>query len=395
MIQTSQRILSLIAFLFLISSCKDTAPDPLASRLSSSELVNTYTRDEFKTFLESSAGGSAAQVSLFVQYGIEQYKLTYKTIDIDGTEITASGVVVLPAGISTPLAMASLQHGTLFNESDAPSYLKANSEATIGSFFASTGMAIAIPDYIGYGASKDRLHPYEHREGLAIPVVDFIKATKEFLDQKNIEWNKKLLLAGYSEGGYATMAAYQYLEQNLKSTFPVTVCIPGAGAYNKSESFRRLINETGSTNSGNNRSYIWVLQTYLRANNINQPWSYFFKEPYASQIEEKGYLAEINVSLNETLQPDFVDAFNKGELPELEAAISENDVFDWKPSSKLRMYHGDADDYVPYFNSQTTLEAMKANGAPDVELITVKGGTHGSTISTYFTGVLELFISNK
>ena len=388
----------LILFLFLgfiALGCRDKSPEAVNEFLVSAEEVDSFSAEDFKKFLNSSLGSAAGQVSPFVQTGIKLYKIVYRTTDIDGTPIQASGALVIPQGISTALSVASLQHGTLFNESDAPSYYKANTEATIGSFFASLGIIVAMPDYIGYGESRDREHPYEHNEGLAIPTVDMLKAVKEFTRNKKIGWNKKVMLAGYSEGGYATMATFKYLEENLKSEFPVSVCIPGSGAYNKSASFDLLINNESSGDIGHNRSYIWVLLTYIRANNLNLPVSYFFKEPYASEIEAKGYLAEINVSLNRTLTPEFIEAYNSNSINSIKEAILKNDVHNWKPSSELRMYHGNADEYVPYLNSTTALEAMQAQGAEDVKLVTINNGTHGSTLGPYIMGVLELFVVNK
>src|SRR5690606_9740105 len=152
---------------------------------------------------------------------------------------------------------------------------------------------------------------------------------------------------------------------------------------NKTGSFDLLINNESSGDVGHNRSYIWVLLTYIRANNLNLPVSYFFKEPYASEIEAKGHLAEINVSLNKTLTAEFIEAYNSGSMNSIKEAIKKNDVHNWKPTSELRMYHGNADEYVPYLNSTTALEAMKSQGAEDVTLVTITNGTHGSTLAPY------------
>jgi pimeloyl-ACP methyl ester carboxylesterase len=392
---TLRRIAFFLFLLVFVFSCKDKATEPVSQHLVSATVHDSYSKDDFKTFISSALGSASVQVTPFVQYGVERYKIIYKTTDIDGTEITASGALVIPIGINTPVSLASMQHGTLFDESDAPSYFNVNTEVAAGSFLGSLGIAVVMPDYIGYGESKNRPHPYEHKAGLAIPTVDLIKAAKEFLDSRNISWTRKVLLAGYSEGGYATMAACQHLEQHYKNNFPVAVCIPGAGAYNKTASFNLIMNEPSSGDINHNRSYIWVLQTYLRAKNINKPMSYFFKEPYAAEIESKGHLATVPVSLHQALQPEFVKDYNDGKLPEISGAIAENDIYNWKPSSKIRMYHGNADDYVPYLNSTTTLNAMKSLGASDVTLTTIQNGTHASSITSYFLGVLEGFFSNK
>ena len=79
-----------------------------------------------------------------------------------------------------------MQHGTILSDNDAPSYFGSGSEAySFGSVFASQGYIIAAPDYIGYGASKELPHTYEHRNGLATASLDMLRAARDFLaDQK-------------------------------------------------------------------------------------------------------------------------------------------------------------------------------------------------------------------
>jgi hypothetical protein len=362
--------------------------------LDSKELVNSIERDAFKTQLSSVFGEQASQISLFVQSGIEQYRIVYDTKDVFGNPIKASGVVMIPTDITENLAMGSLHHGTLFNEQDAPSYLKFESETTLATFLASTGMIIGMPDYVGYGESKNLPHPYEHYKGLGEPNADFIRAMVEMVKAKKKDWNGVLMLGGYSEGGYAAMATHKWIEENLANELTVKLSICGAGAYNKTASFKKLVNEIGSTAINNNRSYIWVLQTYVQIHELNKPMSYFFKEPYATEIESKGLTVEIEESLNTILTEEFINDFNNGTYPELIEAIEENDIFDWKPNAVVKLYHGTADQYVPFLNSETTFEAMKAKGS-DVQLTPIEGGTHGSSVSDYFIGVLREFTVYK
>jgi hypothetical protein len=385
-----------LVFVFIgITSCNPTDVGILENQfLASEELVNIIEREAFKSQLSTVFGTQANQISLFVQSGIKQYRIVYDTKDVKGNPIRASGAVMIPTDILENLAMGSLHHGTLFNEQDAPSYLKFESETTLATFLASTGMIIGMPDYVGYGESKNLPHPYEHYRGLGEPNADFIQAMVEFVKDKKIKWNRVLMLGGYSEGGYAAMATHKWIEENLANELKVKLSVCGAGAYNKTASFKKLINEAGSTEANNNRSYIWVLQTYSAISGLNKPMSYFFKEPYASEIENKGLAVEINLSLNTILTDKFRNDFNNGSYPELTKAIAENDIFNWKPNAIMKLYHGTADEYVPYLNSESAFNAMSSKGV-NVQLTPIKDGTHGSSISDYFLGVLQHFSSNK
>lgn len=389
-------LILLFAFsVVFVTSCEsDDVQVQEKQYLISSELVGTLEKETFKETISPILGEEGSAVLLFVQSGIEQYKISYETTDVYGNTVVASGAVLIPTDITENLAMASLHHGTLFNEADAPSYFKFETETTLASFMASTGIIIGMPDYIGYGDSKTLDHPYEHYKGLGEPGADFVQAMVEFVKEQELAWNNVLMLGGYSEGGYAAMATHKWIEDNMSNALDVKISVCGAGAYNKTATFEKLLNEGGSSALANNRSYIWVLRTYNEIYGLNRPMSYYFKEPYASEIENNGLEAVIEKSLKETATDLFKDDVNNGNFPEFISAVADNDIFDWKPQGKVRLYHGTADDYVPFVNSETAYNAMLNNGA-DVQLIPVEGGTHGTTIQSYFLGVLQEFSSNK
>ena len=71
-----------------------------------------------------------------------------------------------------------------------------------------------------------------------------------------------------------------------------------------------------------------------------------------------------------------------------------NDLWNWKPLSKIVFCHGDKDDYVPLFNSEKAYETMKAKGA-DVTLKVFKGGTHSSGAYNFIMQAFTTFESAK
>ena len=76
----------------------------------------------------------------------------------------------------------------------------------------------------------------------------------------------------------------------------------------------------------------------------------------------------------------------------LTAAVADNDIYDWKPQGPLALFHGTADDYVPFFNSQDAYDAMEKRGATQVQLRPIQGGNHFSSATTYTPGAYA-FIS--
>lgn len=393
------RILLLVVTAFVVACKNGGDPDPSASYqyLVEAKQIASLTKDQ----VASQVAAANPIFSGLVQFGVTTYRITYKTKNADGTEVMASGALVVPA-TQNAVPMVSYQHGTITSDASAPSYFSATSgmDGQLVILMGSVGYITVAPDYIGYGVSNTLPHTYESRQGLAQASLDLLRAAKEFFAGKSA-WDNRLYLTGYSEGGYATMALLKKMEEEAPSEFNIRAVSCGAGAYNKTSFMKHLVNDTGTTLAAYNRLYIWVLMTYNRIYGLNRAPSYYFKEPYASQIPATvNSAADLNnVTINASLNTAFTDSFRKGLNDGTDTAflnaIKDNDIYDWKPKSTLQLYHGDADELVPFYNSQSAYDAMKARGAANVELITMKGKTHTSGITEYATGTLILFTSVK
>lgn len=374
-------------------SCSTTDPlTPENEFLVETELVGSVKTEDFRRTLGQTFGSG---LELFVRTGFDQYRLTYNTTDTEGNSIVASGALIVPNEIEGPMPLASYQHGTIFNEIEAPSYFNTASESTLGSFFAANGFIVAMPDYVGYGASKDLPHPYEHKDGLAQPNVDFLLAVKEFISSNNINWNDKTMLAGYSQGAFATMATLKLIEEEYPNEFNIVGVSCGAGAYDKTGTFNQFLNEGTSGEATNNQSYIWVLLTYDRIYKLNNPLDYYFIEPYRTMIANNGFRVEINKSINLIMNQRVVNDFKNKTNTALIEAIADNDVYDWKPKAEIKLYHGTADTYVPVENSTKALEAMRAKGASNVSLQLIQGGTHGTSVGDFFLQTFTFFSQKR
>lgn len=377
-------VVSLVIFLW---SCDKSTNDPQPQVLVSSTLVKEYSKDEFIKAL----GTTGQQVALFIRSGVRQYKIVYKTKTPDGTEIQASGALTVPVGLTETLPLLSYQHGTIFNDSEAPSYLGLTGEGFTASFLATLGYIVSAPDYIGYGSSKNLPHTYEHREGLATASLDMLRAVREVIAKEKLNWNNNLYIAGYSEGGFATLSLQKKMEETAKGEFNLKASSCGAGAYNKTLSFKTLLSTKSSGNPTHNASYIWVLLTYDNLYKLNRPMSSYFVEPYATQIQAQKQNVSITKSLDEIVSTATKNGIINGTDTALLSAIADNDIFDWKPTTPTRLYHGDKDTYVPYFNTKTAFDAMQKRGATNVELKTIPGGDHGTSVQEFLLGTLEFF----
>lgn len=377
-----------------------TDPVPVNKYLVSSSLIGDYNKASLQTRANGITGGvSNPLVSQFVnallQYDIKAYRIIYKTKNTDGAEIEASGALIIPNVNGAAIPMISQQHGTIRTDAQAPSNYQQNSEAySIASIFGSNGYIIACPDYIGYGVSKNIMHPYEHRESLAQTSLDMIRASAEFITNEKVNWNKKLMITGYSQGGFATMSLQKKIEEQFPTEFNLVASSCGAGAYNKSQFMKDLINNTTHGIPEYNQLYIWVTQTYNRIYGLNRLMNTYFKEPFATDIQANGNNAIVKGSFNLAFLDAFKKAVNDGTDKQFLDAVKDNDVFDWAPKTETQLYHGDADQQVFYNNSVTAEKAMKAKGGK-VTLFTSPGGTHGSTLTEYAIGTFQFFNGKK
>ena len=365
------------------TSCtKEDRPLAQAPTAPETHLVSSTLLGEYSTTMLAGRVPEIPLAGALVRYPIRAYKLTYTTPNSDGQMVVASGVLLVPV-TTQALPLLSYQHGTLRpdDESRAPSYYRSGSEVySAVSVLASTGYIVSAPDYIGYGASKALPHPYEHAASLASASLDMLRAAKEFCQKENVALNQKNFLLGYSEGGFATMALHKLMQETASDEFTVTASAPGAGAYHKTAFARYILESTQPLSFLS--TYVWVLDTYNRVYSINRPYSYYFNQPWASQLQANPF-GEVPTQASQLFAGSFRASVLNNSDTQMLAAFRDNDIYDWKPTAPLALFHGTADDYVPYFNSQDAYNAMQARGATQVELRPIQGGNHFSSVTVY------------
>ena len=394
-----KRIYLLYLLVIAISiSCSETEEAPFVPEtLEEGNLYFSRSKGELETLL--SAAGIEG-VESYLEYDVDIYQVTYKT-EYLGEEITASGIVTFPA-TEDAVPMLSFQHGTIAAHREAPTQDQSGTYYLL-SGMASAGYILLIPDFIGFGSSDDVLHPYYHAELTGSSIVDMLEAARELAIVEGYNFNGDVFLAGYSEGGYATMAAHKMMEENPVPEMELVASAPSSGGYD----VKGMQEYFFGLESYHQPFFLaYVALSYKTAYNWSEPLSIFFNEPYASNIPTyfDGSLSgsQINAQLTTTIA-DYVNAdFLNGvdtdaTYSKIVDAFEENSLDNWVPTKRMMMYHGTDDITVPYQNSVDTYENFINLGAdPSVVTFTdIPGATHGSGAIPYISDIVVKFDNLK
>lgn len=388
------RATALAVFIFSCSENNDPAP-PQAEADNLVEAVKTGSRSaaELQFFIQLSGRDIS---STWFSYDVDIYNVVYTTVYQD-TEIEASGLVILPK-TTTPVPMLSFQHGTIVRQSDAPSVLSKSSEEVVSyTALASMGFITVVPDLIGFGKSNDIFHPYYIEAPTATAVTDLIRAAGALAKEKEMAFDNRLFLAGYSQGGYATLATHKAIESDPPEGFELIASFAGAGGYDLA-SLKDYFFGLTTYNAPYYLAYIGMgYQSYYGEETLIE---HFFDTPYADRIPGLFDGVKSPADINAQLTTEIGALVNDAVLDDIEGSptaafleekFRENSLVDWVPSVPVFLYHGDADLTVPYENSEITYQKLLANGAApeNLQLITLPGKTHVTAVEPFVVDIIK------
>ena len=318
--------------------------------------IEDYLGDEFNDFDLSS------------EYGAIMYSIEYETVDSFGGSVIASGMLAFPATINKAYPLVSFQHGTQIRRASAPSM---NGFNALARAMVTAGYIYMEPDYLGLGVSN-MLHPYHLKDITASTVIDMLRAAKQFCDETQFsQYNDQLFLAGYSEGGYATMAAVKEMEENLSDEFDITMSFPMAGAYDLSGVMVELML---SEEPYADPFYLpFFVLSYIDRYSLGELDDFFLPE-YANILPElfsgehsggyiNSFLPDVPIHI---MKPEVISEFSSNINYPFRLTLGLNDLYDWTPQNIMYLFHGVIDERVPYENSVVAYNKFLDNGATNV-----------------------------
>ena len=236
-------ILSLaIASSLLLVGCNDDDNERIVSDTTTVKTISSFTATQINTqFGLNTTATPTAKCDIKIE------KVSYRTVGAAGERTNATAALMLPSGDSAdcqgdrPVLLYA--HGTTTDKGydfaqvgnvKNPAVGEAN---LIAANFAAQGYIVVAPNYAGYDESKLDYHPYLVAQQQSTDMVDALDSARNIIERKKrandtnyskIDDSGKLFIAGYSQGGYVTMATARLLEAQKK---PVTAIAPSSGPY--------------------------------------------------------------------------------------------------------------------------------------------------------------------
>ncbi len=367
-------------------------------RIISVELSAVYSKSQVDSLLSVETGGLASAF-VNVQYGVDVYTVVYETIDGRGKETRASGLALLPKGLSRPASLASYQHGTINKKDEVASRRLKGGEFIIGLIMAGEGYVSALPDYLGLGYGPG-MHPYCHAKSEATAVIDMLRAVRKIAQQKNIALNGKLFLFGYSQGGHATMAAHKYIETEYADEFTVTASAPMSGPYDLNDEQAQYIIKDEDYPDPSYLPYVVFGFRSVYPELMEDP-KRFFKPEYAEILPEllNGEYNSRYINLhiptvpNQMMRPEalklFRDDVHSTVFPFRMRLRESNTYLGWVPKAPMKLLYCKGDRSVSWRNAKNAAEYFHAAGAAHVDTMDVSLSADTDHVECALPALLE------
>lgn len=206
--------------------------------------------------------------------------------------------------------------------------------------------------------------------------MDALRAARVLCASNNIALNGQLFLAGYSQGGHATMALHRELEWYHTNEFTITAsAAPAAGAYDLSGV--TATDFLSGRPQPNPYYFAYLLAAYQSVYQLAPTFGDLLKPPYNSTLPlllaGNSTSSQINAAMPanpvDILKPELLTEFQTNFNHILRVALRDNDLYAWTPQRPMRMYHcaGDADVFIA--NSQVAYTNFQSRGATQVQFI--------------------------
>ena len=320
------------------------------------------------------------------------FDITYTSVDADNMPVTLSACITYPtrnAFTSTPAEAKFIilnNHGTLTADKQAPTgsdpldavpvFAKKGAMTLAASDY---GIVISC-DYLGYGVSANRRHPYCNPTLTARNVIDGFMAALDTIRARDISLSEDYYTynVGYSQGGEVTMAVQRYLEtmatSEQRAAFRLKRSIAGAGPYDLNLMLDKLTEDETLAYAVSIPLTLETQETAYKEGCMKMiDAEKFYRDPslrkkIIEMFDSKQYTTDqISQAICEAVGKDAVNFFDvisdsiRGNGPYARAvrkALSKCNLLngEWIPQTPMILYHYTGDRVVYYENSLKAME---------------------------------------
>src|SRR5581483_7285055 len=262
--------------------------------------------------------GAPALGGAEVRYGVDAYRVTYRTTNATGRPVVASGLVALPAAGPASLPVVSYTHGTTATKADVPSSFGLGKDHAVegrwsAELFASAGFTVTEPDYVGMGSGTGPIE-YLVAKSEVSATTDLLTAARTLAASRHDTLRRGVLVTGFSQGGSAAMALGHSL-QGSPGYFGLRALAPVSGPYDLAGAeLPGLFN--GQVSEAVAPYYIgYTLTSWNKLYHLYATPAEAFKEPYAATVTklfdgnypDDEIPAALPSSLSDLLTPRFLN----------------------------------------------------------------------------------------
>lgn len=318
---------------------------------------------------------------------VRLYRVTYPSVvpERGNKPTVATGLLAIPDSKDTNFPMVSYQHGTVYGKQEVPSFPEQSSETQLMiAQFAGQGYLVIGADYFGMAVSTEP-EGYMVKGSHQQATYDMLLASRAVLDQMKLG-SGKLFLAGWSQGGFVTMALLEKLES-------AGVAVQGAATASAPVDVFMALN--GFLNFPRKIDASWVTTLFILS-------SFSFEKYYgvpglaralinddAYEISRKAYerqpfdAAEVPTDLRKLVRPEYFDAqyFASSAYGRF---VAQTEAYRWIIKSPVRNYYGEADEVISIGLGQMAMTYQRAigNGNRQVEAVSTGETTHRGTFAS-------------
>nr|WP_047573950.1 prolyl oligopeptidase family serine peptidase [Methylobacterium sp. ZNC0032] len=315
---------------------------------------------------------------------VKLYRVRYPSVvpERGNKPTVATGLVAVPDTGGTSFPMVSYQHGTVYGKQQVPSFADQSPETQLMlAQFAGQGNVLIGADYFGLGESSEA-EGYMVKASHQQATYDMLMAARAVLADLKIA-TPKLFLAGWSQGGFVTLAMLEKLE---------SAKVPVAAAATASAPADIFVALNGFLNFPRKIDADWVptlfiLSAFSFENYYGVPGlarSVLAEEYYELSRKASERLpfdaSQVPTELRKIVRPEYFDAqfFENSAYGRLVAATQ---AYRWVVKTPVRTFYGQTDEAIRTELGQLPMTYQKALGNDRVEAVSTGDTSHRGTFA--------------